>query len=207
MKLRKHLALRIMAIMLQSEQSEDASPHIKFDIDPNLIFFKDDLMYRHNIMRINYTTYDVRRAQDSINPCTDHKDIMLLANGLTRHQYQYARILGIYHANVIYSGKGRHGKRDCRARRMEFLWVRWFELAGDDRMVQQGWRDGRLDALSFRRVTDKAAFGFVDPGETLRACHLIPKFVLGKSRSGDGAKPRSECAQDHRDWGAYYANR
>jgi hypothetical protein len=196
-----------MAAMLENERSEGTSPGAEFNIDLDLIFFKNDLIYRHNVMRINYTTYDVRRAQDSINPHTDHKDIMLLAIGPACHQYQYARVLGIYHANVIYSGQGRLGKRDCRAQKMEFLWVRWFEMAGDDREVQQGWRDGRLDALTFRRVTDKGAFGFVDPGDILRACHLIPKFVLGKSRIGDDSKPRSESAQDHRDWRAYYANR
>ena len=195
-----------MAIMLQSEQSKDTSPHIKFDVDPNLIFFKDNLMYRHNVMRINYTTYDVRRAQDSINPCTDHKDIMLLANGLTCHQYQYARILGIYHANVIYSGKGRHGKRDCRARRMEFLWVRWFDTSGSN-TVQQGWQKGHLDKLKFHRLASKEAFGFVDPTDILWASHLIPRFLLGKTRNEDNPRPHSLCAQDHRDWGAYYVNR
>ena len=201
MKLRRHLVLRIKAMALQHEQrSED------FEVDPNLIFFKNDLVYRHNIMRINYTTYDVRRAQDSINPRTEHRDIMLLAHGQMRHQYEYARVLGIYHVNVIYSGPGRQGKIDHRAQRMEFLWVRWFEMV-NDRTVQQGWQEGRLDALRFYRITDREAFGFVDPGDVIRGCHLIPAFHLGQSRSTDDARPRSICAQDHKDWRSYYANR
>jgi hypothetical protein len=207
MKLREHLAPRIKAIMLQNEQPANILAATDFDIDLSSIFFKNDLMYRHSVMRINYTTYDVRRAQDSINPRTEHKDIMLLANGMMCHQYQYARVLGIYHADVIYSGPGRQGKRDCRARRMEFLWVRWFEIVGDDRAVQQGWQNGQLDTLKFRRITDKGAFGFVDPDDILRACHIIPRFFLGRQRSREGAKPRSERAQDHKDWCAYYANR
>jgi len=131
---------------------------------------------------------------------------MLLADGLTHHQYQYARVLGIYHANIIYSGEGRHGKRDCRTQRMEFLWVRWFEITGNDMAAQHGWQQGCLDTLKFHRITDKEAFGFVDPGDILRACHIIPRFFLGKAH-GDEAKPRSECAQDHKDWRAYCANR
>lgn len=205
MKLRRHLAPRIKA-MLQDEQPTDF-PDPNFNIDVNLIYLKNDLMYGHNVMRINYTTYDVRRSQDSVNPRTEHRDIMLLSNGVTQHQYRYARVLGIYHANIIYSGQGKNGKRDYRARRMEFLWVRWFEMVGGDRTVQQGWQEGCLDALKFHQITSKEAFGFVDPGNVLRGCHIIPRFFGGKSRCTDDAEPRSVCAQDHKDWKCYYANR
>lgn len=203
MKLREHLAPGIKAaIMLESKQSTGPPD---FDVDVNSIFFKNDLMYRHNVLTINYTTYDVRRAQDSINPRTEHRNIMLLAN-VTHHQYRYARVLGIYHANVIYSGRGRGGKVDHHSRRMEFLWVRWFENINND-SVQQGWQKGRLDALRFHRITSKEAFGFVDPGDVLRGCHLVPRFLLGKSRNEEGSKARSVCAQEHRDWKSYYVNR
>ncbi|KAG2152643.1 uncharacterized protein EDB93DRAFT_1249151 [Suillus bovinus] len=76
------------------------------------IFIKADRMYRHNLMRLNYTTYDVRRAQDIINPSTSHCNVMLLgqANGDStdgeQHPYSYARVLGIYHVNVTYIGSG-----------------------------------------------------------------------------------------------------
>ena len=39
----------------------------------------DDCIYRHKVLRINYTTYDMRRDQDSVNPQT-HPDVMLLAD-------------------------------------------------------------------------------------------------------------------------------
>lgn len=42
------------------------------------IFFKYDRIYRHNLLRINYTTYDVRRGCDFINPTTSRRDIMVL---------------------------------------------------------------------------------------------------------------------------------
>jgi hypothetical protein len=54
------------------------------------INFKADQMYRHNMMRINYTTYNVRRAQDTINPNTNHCNVMLLSckePGSPKHQY------------------------------------------------------------------------------------------------------------------------
>jgi len=87
------------------------------------IHFKGERMYLHNIMRINYTTYDVRRAQDSINPRTNHRDIMLLSHrddDTPHHEYEYARVIGIYHVNVVYTGPG---MLDYRARRLDFLWV------------------------------------------------------------------------------------
>lgn len=34
-------------------------------------------MFRHSVFRVDYTTYDMRRDQDSINPRT-HPDIMLV---------------------------------------------------------------------------------------------------------------------------------
>jgi hypothetical protein len=48
------------------------------------VLFKSDCMYNHRIVRFNYTTYDVRRSQDVINPRTSHCDIMLLADPSAR---------------------------------------------------------------------------------------------------------------------------
>jgi len=57
---------------------------------------------------------------------------MLLANhsdaspkSLDSHRFLYARVLGAYHANIIYTGPGMH---DYNARRFDFLWVRWYEV-------------------------------------------------------------------------------
>ncbi|KAG6906289.1 hypothetical protein DXG01_014753 [Tephrocybe rancida] len=70
------------------------------------VFYKGDALYHHNILRINYTSYDIRRLQDVLNPGTDHHDIILLRRHRepTQHQYRYARILRIYHVNAIYNG-------------------------------------------------------------------------------------------------------
>jgi hypothetical protein len=75
-------------------------------------FIKADRMYKHNVMRINYTTSDVRRAQDVINPSTPHCNVMLLGRNEEdssvdqQHPYLYACVLGIYHVNATYVGPG-----------------------------------------------------------------------------------------------------
>ncbi|KAG2347120.1 hypothetical protein BDR05DRAFT_945499 [Suillus weaverae] len=80
------------------------------DNDINTVILKDDQMYCHNITRFNYTTYDVRRAQDIINPRTSHCNVMVLqaANdvGHLGHKFIYSKVLGIFHVNVIYTGSG-----------------------------------------------------------------------------------------------------
>ncbi|KAE9403281.1 hypothetical protein BT96DRAFT_815333, partial [Gymnopus androsaceus JB14] len=43
------------------------------------------------ILQVNYTTYDMRHAQDSINPCM-HPHVMVLSDD-DDHPYCYACIL------------------------------------------------------------------------------------------------------------------
>lgn len=165
-------------------------------------------MYRHNLMRLNYTTYDVRRAQDVINPSTSHCNIMLLgqASGMTdsddsavdeRHPYLYAHVLGIYHVNATYIGPG---MIDYCSRRIDFLWVRWYQCV--ERCSNQR---ASLDRVYFPPMAETDAFGFVDPDDVLRCCHIIPQFSQGlRHLDGRGV---SHCAQDKLDWQCYYINR
>jgi hypothetical protein len=154
-------------------------------------------------MKINYTSYDMRRSQSIINPRTDHRDVLLLSQPQhgNEHEFRYACVLGIYHANVIYGGVA-YGKREYGAYRMEFIWVQWFEtLTGP---VDDGWATGKLDLLRFRRFDDEGAFGFIDPQHILRDCHIIPCFSTGTYEGNNGV---SKFAQDRNDWQGYYANR
>jgi len=75
--------------------------------------------------RFHFTTYDVRRGSDAINPSTTRCNIYALADNAdvadgssTGHPFLYARVLGVYHANVVYTGPGMH---DYQARRLDFL--------------------------------------------------------------------------------------
>ncbi|KAG2052328.1 hypothetical protein BDR06DRAFT_983179 [Suillus hirtellus] len=93
--------------------------------DPAII---DDRMFRHNIARFNYTTYNVCRAQDVINPRTSHCNVMVLRSDTNiedqGHRYMYGKVLGIYHVNVIYI---RNGMINYTPSQMEFLWIHWYE--------------------------------------------------------------------------------
>lgn len=212
-KLKEHLLPRIKDIIQKEASDRDADSVTNVaglsalhsasnEPEHNKVFIKNDRIYRHNLARFNYTTYDVRRSQDVINPRTSHRDIMLLANNMdnandSNHPFLYARVLGIYHANVIYAAGN-----DYTPRRMEFLWVRWFKY---DQIRSVGWGDLKLDPLRFPPMAAEGAFGFVDPKDVLRGCHILPAFANKRARA-DGVG-LSALAQDAKDWSRYYVNR
>lgn len=97
--------------------------------------------------------------------------------------------------NVIYTGPG---MLDYTPRRIDFLWVRWYDH-------QEGQNPARLDQLSFPPVASEGTFGFVDPADVVRSCHVIPRFSKGRRHpSGTGF---SRLARDNRDWMAYNIGR
>lgn len=126
---------------------------------------------------------------------------MLLSNSDDDHQFCYARVLGIFHTNVIYTGPG---SKDFRSRRIDFLWVRWFEVL-ESRSAAIGWEQYTLDRVKFLPMADQDAFGFVNPADVLRACHIIPSFTDGRLHPERAAMSR--CAGDSDDWKCYYINR
>jgi hypothetical protein len=103
------------------------------------VLFKHNQIYKHNIMRINYTAYDVCRDEDVIHAGTSRQcNIMVLTPETAgirppdhdhQHPFWYACVLGIYHVNVIYISKG---NVDYLPHRLEFLWVRWYEREDHD---------------------------------------------------------------------------
>ena len=164
----------------------------------NQVVFKGGRMYRHQLFCINYTTYDVHRDQDTINPHTDHCDIMLLAPSYSAHPFLYAHVLGIFHMNIIYTSSG---SKDYLPRCLEFLWVHWFKVVD----IPAGWEHAALDSLRFIPTSQDDAYGFVDPACVLRGCHLIPAFASGRMHP-DGVSV-SQNARDGKDWKCYYVNR
>jgi hypothetical protein len=148
----------------------------------------------------------VRRGTDIINPGTPRCNIMLLADhadgsvgSLDHHYFLYARVLGAYHANVIYTGPG---MRDYAARRFDFLWVRWFEVIDS---ASSGWCSSTLDVVRFPPMHGNESFGFVDPKDVLRGCHILPVFAKGR-RQANGVSI-SRCAKDGKDYKQYYVGR
>ena len=77
--------------------------------------------------------------------------------------------------------------------------------------VQKAWSTARLDKIKFRPMGANGAFGFVDPDQVIRACHLIPRFCGGKSQpvslDNESTRPLSAFTQDQEDWKIYYVNR
>lgn len=165
------------------------------------VVLQDDHVYSHKIMRANYTTYDVRRDEDVLHVETPQCNIMLLNSAYKReadlHPFLYARILNIFHANVLYVGQLPDGTRSYTPHRIEFLWVRWYELLTprSDEFV--------LDRLSLCPFTSNEPLGFIDPANVLRSVHLIPQFSLGKF---DEVSPRSRWVGRQEAWKAYYIN-
>lgn len=115
-------------------------------------------------------------------------------------RFLYARVLGIFHADVVYSGPGR---RDYEPRRLDFLWVRWYQTINSD---AYGWKSSSLEALDFPDITHEGSFGFVDPQDVLRGCHVVPGFHHGM-RQPSNSLGLSGLAKDKDDWRRYYVGR
>ncbi|EJF57875.1 hypothetical protein DICSQDRAFT_149477 [Dichomitus squalens LYAD-421 SS1] len=137
---------------------------------------ENDRLYRHKVLRVNYTTYDMRRDQDSINPRT-HPDIMMLAPEASPHPYLYARVIGIFHVDAYHAGESLDGSDDTDTEAIQVLWVRWFDL---DPRAPGGFKARRLPRLKWAALDDNA-FGFVSPDQVLRAAYLMPAFAHGQS--------------------------
>lgn len=169
------------------------------DSQRSSILFPTSSIVQHATLRVHYTSYDVRRAQDVLNPRFKHH-FMMVASGDTNpdHPYWYAKVLGIYHANISQA----HNAIAHPPRRMEFLWVRWLEL------VEPGsWEHCQLDRVAYIKTnTYRDVFGFLDPASVVRTTHLIPVFNFGRSKNQHGHKLALDDPMEG-DWHSYYVNR
>ncbi|KAJ7462907.1 hypothetical protein FB451DRAFT_1562362 [Mycena latifolia] len=167
------------------------------------LVLKNNRVYRHKILRINYTGYDVRRGQDSLNPHS-HSDVMYLApEGDTTHPFAYAQVVGVFHADVVNTTAG----ADPAPQAMDFLWVRRYRL---DPRWRAGFNKKRLYRLEFLPNSDEDAFGFLNPDEVIRGAHIIPAFAHRRTEEflvpgSIGRLPRDGLS-DSEDWRYYYVN-
>ncbi|PPR00724.1 hypothetical protein CVT26_012318 [Gymnopilus dilepis] len=125
-RLKDHLLARIRKL----DYDGDETPFS--DEERASVRFAKQQIYQHKVLRVNYTTYDMRREQDSLNPRT-HANIMVLAHNDNvdgGHPYWYARIIGIYHALVLHPSS-----RDPI--HMDFLWIRWYGCDPDPRGMNE----------------------------------------------------------------------
>ncbi|KAF9565460.1 hypothetical protein CPC08DRAFT_621472, partial [Agrocybe pediades] len=169
-KLKDHLLSRLL-------NSNDA---IFTNEQRNSVKIDNDSLYCHKVLRINYTTYDLRRSQDSVNPRT-HPDIMTLSyedpSSPNPHPFWYARVLGIFHVDVRHTGPF---SKSEDLQKIDVLWVRWFQL---DKTHVGGWDARRLHRIAFvpSDSPEDESFGFINPSLVLRAIHLIPAFAHGRT--------------------------
>jgi len=167
--------------------------------DRDSVKLQHNRIYRHQVIRINYTTYDMRRCQDTVNAGRpDHANVMVLAHDddpNDSHPYWYARILGIFHAHVSYRGSSPPQK-------MEFLFVRWF---GCDLSYRAGWKARRLHRIGFLTDDVADAYGFLDPNDIVRATHLIPAFAQDDNGIVNLPVGLSSAHSFH-DWVYFYVN-
>uniref|UniRef100_A0A0W0F6L2 Uncharacterized protein n=1 Tax=Moniliophthora roreri TaxID=221103 RepID=A0A0W0F6L2_MONRR len=198
-------------LMLGDEAKEEYT-----DGDQHKLTFKNNRIYQHKRLRINYPTYDLQRERDSINPQT-HANIMTLnveAKDTEEHPYCYGRVVGIYHATAVRRGDIKsHRKR--KELHFQFLWVHWYDL---DMSYSGGLKAKRLHRVHFLLAHHPDAFGFIDPREVLWSVHLLPCFNLGKDEIEDTLPPNSAARQmevlnenrererEQDDWAYYYVN-
>ncbi|KAJ7210726.1 hypothetical protein GGX14DRAFT_363047 [Mycena pura] len=174
-------------------------------IERSKVVIRNDRIYEHKVFRVNYTTYDVRRAQDSLNS-RYHSDIMSLApENDSSHPFLYSQIIGVYHADVLHNVP----EASTTPQRMEFLWVRRYRL---ERVWRRSdcFKKKRLYRVEFLPADDPNAFGFIDPDEVIRAAHLIPSFATGTvtgllDADSVGRLERPGLKEDE-DWRFYLIN-
>lgn len=196
-KLRQHCLARLQGV----ESSRNFS-----NSELTTLEIRDNKIYRHHRVRVNYTTYDIRRAQDSINPRT-RRDLMVLSDSTDHgaHPYWYARAITVFHAYV----RQRNAPGDAgKFTRMDFIWVRWYS----EPLSRCGWAAKRLPRVSFLAQDDPNAFGFINPADIIRGAHLIPAFIYGGVGEDllsspslarfHGGDSEDECD----DWNSMYVN-
>ena len=172
----------------------------------NSVTIQDNCLYFHRTLRINYTSYDLRRQQDVIRP-TSKPDIMVLSceDGENVHPFWYARVVKIFHVFVYHHRSASLMEHtSMEPQRMDVLWVRWFGLDAD---VQGGLSKKRLHGISFIPWDEPSeAFGFLDPAQVIRGVHLIPNFPQGKTRLRLPPSIVRPSNDGDEDWESFYIN-
>lgn len=158
--------------------------------------------YTHKTVQINYTTYDMRREYDIVNP-RKHADIMTASPNLDvdtgtstcGHPFAYAQVLGIYHADVVRIGSG----HSVSTHTVEFLYVNWYRR---DVSFKAGFKHRRMHRLQLMPASENNACGFLDPGDVIRGCHIIPAFACGQIDSDE----ITDTSRDSPQWRYHYVN-
>ncbi|KAG1740142.1 uncharacterized protein EDB91DRAFT_1053371, partial [Suillus paluster] len=196
-KLKDHLLSQLLSL------DYDGDERVFTDAERNSVCFINNLnvVSQAKHLQINYTTYDVRRDQDTLKPgCGGVVMTFSREHGGDTHPFWYAQVLGTFCVQVLHVGPDVCNRSP---QSMEFLWVRWFSV-----VLHYCWsmREGRLLKVGF--IPDSpSAFGFLDPSVVLRACHLIPSFADGHTDTLLQYGPTvARRFGEVNDWTAFYVN-
>ncbi|KAJ3560091.1 hypothetical protein NP233_g11062 [Leucocoprinus birnbaumii] len=161
----------------------DGDMHDEFSsADRNNLHIRNNCIFCHHTMHVNYTTYNVRRDYNTIKPC--NRAFCMVASPDTAtdpnaHPFWYVAVMGVFHAEVQHTGAR---SRDFTWKTVEFLWVQWLGIEPD---YPYGCQLAKLPKFGFVPDTDDYAFSFLNPAEVIRE-----------------AQPEGE--ED--DWMNYYVN-
>lgn len=204
--LQDHLLSRIIGHAFSGEETEYSRA------ERNSVRFTANRIYFHKTLRVNYTTYDMQRSQDVINP-SSHADIMVLSHEddseADPHPYWYARVINIFHVNVYRDAFGEDPR--TAPQRMDVAWIRWF---GRDLDEPSGFSTKRLPKIGFVPYGTGEPFGFLDPALIIRSAHIMPSFEDGRTdtrlprslaRAGQN-KHEDDPAHHDSDYAYYYVN-
>lgn len=195
-KLKRHILWRILNPGYTSIDGENAF----FPKDYERINIVKNQFFEHKILRINYTTYDLRRAQDSLNP-SNHADLMCLSqnNEENNHPFEYVRLLRLFHIVVTHEVSGGYTIRQL----FNIMFVRRYQV---DDSYHAGFKHKRLHRVQFRPQNDPQAFGFVDPDDVIRGAHLIPGFRYGPTDALLYGKSIARAPDEDDDWLYFFVN-
>ncbi|KAF7291339.1 hypothetical protein MIND_01278400 [Mycena indigotica] len=168
---RVKLQTYLLGRLLHPEYSSDGSEYTT--LDRNRLHIPNQRIFIHKVLQVNYTSYDVRRGQDSMNPRT-HADVLTLApeDSADEHPFSYARVIGVWHCEVQYCEFGQL----TPAKTVCLLFARHFRL---DKTFKGGFKRRRLHHIKFVPEHDDNAYGFINPDEVIREAHLVPAYAHG----------------------------
>lgn len=156
LRLKRHLWSRLSISRDQEEPRSSFEIHCQVSI-------RNDKVYPSNGMRVHYTAYDTTKAFDYI-AADKHANVMISARTGTQGLHAYACVLGLFH---LYA---RNGSQE--AEKLEVAWIQYYDVVDEDSVGGRCYPKLRLS-------TGHDSFGFIDPQEIIRGCHIIPDFASG----------------------------
>ncbi|KAK2459629.1 hypothetical protein APHAL10511_008357 [Amanita phalloides] len=182
-RLLDHLLGRLLGVEYDGDEKCYTS------IERSTVSIMNKIIYSHRVLRVNYTTYDLRREQD-----TTHWPAM----------GKWRTLIGM-HALSEFSMQMFDTWAPNPKVNYHFLWVQWFGRDSGS-LRQCGWKARRLMRVGFQDGKSPGAFGFLAPALVIRSGHLEPAFALGRTDEYLLPSIARQSREDDEDWAFYYVN-